>query len=169
VIGIKDLNILPLEEFVRRIGPVFEQSPWIASATWARRPFASVQALNKALVKTVLQSNEEQQLALIRAHPDLAGRAAQTGSLTPESASEQFAAGLNQLTAVEKAEFQALNQDYKSRFGFPFILCARLNRKDAMLAGLRKRATNSRAQEIKTALDEITKIAYLRLQDTVCD
>jgi OHCU decarboxylase len=153
------------EEFCRLVGPVFEHSPWIAEATWTKRPFKSVEALHEALCATVRETREEKQLELIRAHPDLVGRAALAGTLTPASTSEQASAGLNRLTPDEVGAFQKFNAAYREKFGFPFVICARLNKKEAILDGFKKRIEHSRAQEIKTALEEIFKIAALRLQD----
>jgi OHCU decarboxylase len=104
---------------------------------------------------------------LIQAHPDLVGRAALAGTLTPQSNVEQVSAGLHELTPDEIATFQRFNQAYRDRFGFPFIICARLNKKEAILAAFPKRLAHSREQEIETALEEIFKIARLRLEDLV--
>src|SRR5207245_6333710 len=94
-----NLNSSSSKDFVRIIGPVFEHSPWIAEATWPKRPFTDLQALHQALFDTVQSAGEERQLALIRAHPDLVGRAALAGTLTPASTSEQASAGLDQLSS----------------------------------------------------------------------
>jgi OHCU decarboxylase len=161
------LNELDEKQFVQIIGPVFEHSPWIAEATWAKRPFADLDHLRRALCETVKNSGEEKQLALICAHPDLAGHVAFAGALTRESANEQAGAGLNQLSPEEIDLFQKQNAAYKNRFGFPFVICARLNKKAAILAGFETRLKNSREQEIKTALEEIFKIAELRLRDLI--
>jgi OHCU decarboxylase len=115
----------------------------------------------------VKNSGKKKQLALIRAHPDLVGRAAAAGTLTRESAREQAGAGLNKLSPEEAALFQNQNTAYKNKFGFPFVICARLNKKRAILAGFERRLKNSREQEIKTALEEIFKIAELRLRDLI--
>ena len=161
------VNELDHESFVRCVGPVFEHSPWIAEATWIQRPFRDLAQLHQALCQTVIEAGDARQLALIRAHPDLVGRAALAGTLTRESTGEQAGAGLNQLTPAEIALFQKNNADYQTKFGFPFVICARLNKKEAILAGFEKRLQNPRPQEIKTALVEIFKIAELRLQDLV--
>jgi OHCU decarboxylase len=115
----------------------------------------------------VADAGEEKQLALIRAHPDLVGRLALAGQLTRESTGEQASAGLGNLTPEEVALFQNNNATYKEKFDFPFVICARLNKKEAILNGFKLRLHNSRAQEIKTALEEIGKIAGLRLNDLV--
>ena len=167
VITLAELNSLSGAAFVQVIGPVFEHSPWIAEATWPKRPFANVDALHQALCQTVRAAGQAKQLALIRAHPDLVGRLALTGALTAESMKEQSSTGLDKLTAEEIALFQSNNAAYQKKFGFPLVICARLNKKEAILAGFRMRLQNSPEQEIKTALEEIGKIAYLRLQDII--
>lgn len=164
---LSQLNSLPREEFIRTVGPVFEHSPWIADATWTKRPFASVEELHRALCQTVAESSEEKQLALIRAHPDLVGKLALAGRLTKESTGEQASAGLDRLTPAEVELFQQNNAAYKAKFGFPFVICARLNKKEAILNGFKVRLQNSREQEIETALAEIGRIARLRLADIV--
>jgi 2-oxo-4-hydroxy-4-carboxy-5-ureidoimidazoline decarboxylase len=162
---IAEVNGFSRDQFVRVIGPVFEHSPWIAEVTWPRRPFSSLDALHRALCKAVSGSSEEKQLSLIRAHPDLVGRAALAGTLTPASTSEQASAGLDKLSAEEIGSFQRFNQAYQEKFGFPFVICARLNKKEAILDGFRTRMSHSRTQEIKAALEEIFEIADFRLKD----
>jgi 2-oxo-4-hydroxy-4-carboxy-5-ureidoimidazoline decarboxylase len=164
-IPLAQLNSLSCAEFVALVGPVFEHSPWIAEAAWARRPFRTVAELHEVMCTIVQSVSEENQLALIRAHPDLVGRLARAGQLTPESTREQASAGLDQLTPVEVAEFQSNNTAYQAKFGFPFVICARLNQKAAILSAFQSRLTHSREQEIQTALAEIFKIAELRLND----
>jgi len=164
---IAKLNKLPVAEFIRIVGRVFEHSPWIAETTWSNRPFASVEELHRALCQTVADAGEDKQLALIRSHPDLVGKLALAGQLTRESTSEQASAGLGDLTPEEVTLFRQNNAAYQERFGFPFVICARLNKKEAILNGFKVRLQNSREQEIKTALEEIGKIAYLRLQDII--
>ncbi|MSU59405.1 MAG: 2-oxo-4-hydroxy-4-carboxy-5-ureidoimidazoline decarboxylase [Pedosphaera sp.] len=165
MITLAQLNSCAREEFVRVVGPVFEHSPWIAEATWAQRPFAGVEELHRALCRTVRDAGGEKQLALIRAHPDLVGWLALTGTLTRESTGEQASAGLDRLTPEEIELFQKNNAAYKEKFGFPFVICARLNKQEAILNGFKVRLNNSREQEIQTALAEIFKIAELRLRD----
>jgi 2-oxo-4-hydroxy-4-carboxy-5-ureidoimidazoline decarboxylase len=164
-LSLAELNALSRDEFTRVVGPVFEHSPWIAGTAWRQRPFANFENLHRVLCETVKNAGEEKQLALIRAHPDLAGRAALTGSLTRESTNEQAGAGLNRLSPEEMVWFQKQNAAYREKFGFPFVICARLNKKAAMLAGFESRLKNSRESEIQTALAEIFKIAELRLHD----
>ena len=162
---ISQINSLSRDDFVRVIGPVFEHSPWIAKATWSKRPFDTLKELHASLCQTIREAGEEKQLRLIRAHPHLVGKAALAGALTSQSMQEQASAGLDKLTPEEIAAFKKYNERYQAKFGFPFIICARLNKKEALLAGFENRLQNSRRNEIKTALEEIAKIAWLRLQD----
>jgi OHCU decarboxylase len=164
-ITLTELNKLDRAGFTLFVGPVFENSPWIAEAAWTRRPFENVEQLHAALCQIVRSAHLEQQLGLIRAHPDLVGRAALAGTLTRESKGEQASAGLNTLSPTEIELFQKQNAAYRAKFSFPFVICARLNKKDAILAGFEQRLKNSCAQEVQTALDEIFKIAELRLRD----
>jgi 2-oxo-4-hydroxy-4-carboxy-5-ureidoimidazoline decarboxylase len=167
--SIAELNALSAADFTRVVGPVFEHSPWIASETAAQRPFADREKLLAALCETIRLSSDDQKLALIRAHPDLVGRMALAGKLTAASTREQAAAGLNQLTPDEVALFRRQNTAYQQKFGFPFVICARLNHKDAILTGFERRLQNSREDEIHAALQEIFKIAALRLRDLMED
>jgi 2-oxo-4-hydroxy-4-carboxy-5-ureidoimidazoline decarboxylase len=161
------LNSADRASFGAALGHLFEHSPWVASETFDKRPFQSREGLLAALCATMLSASPERQLDLIRAHPDLAGRLAQAGQLTASSSQEQSAAGLDRLSGAEAAEIQSLNEAYKARFGFPFIICARLNAKDTILAAMRARVGNSPAAEHSTALSEIAKIAGLRLNEAV--
>ena len=163
------LNELDQAGFVSICGPLFEHSPWIAERTYTKRPFATVDALHAALVKTVADSKQDEQVGLIAAHPDLVGRLAKEGRLTQESTAEQRAAGLTGLSADEVTAFDRNNAAYKDKFGFPFVICARENKKEAILAAFPTRLKNTRDQEIQTALAEIAKIARLRLLDTVSE
>jgi 2-oxo-4-hydroxy-4-carboxy-5-ureidoimidazoline decarboxylase len=164
-----EVNAWDRDAFVARLGGLFEGSPWIAAEAWAARPFGSREELHRAFRDAILRADEERQLALIRAHPDLVGRAALAGTLTRESTGEQRAAGLDpgRLTPEEIARFGELNATYKERFGFPFVICARENRKASILAGFQTRLGNDRPTEIATALGEIAKIGWYRLVDAV--
>jgi 2-oxo-4-hydroxy-4-carboxy-5-ureidoimidazoline decarboxylase len=159
------LNSSDRAAFTAALGHLFEHSPWVAEETWGQRPFRDGAQLQGALCATMRGATRERQLALIRAHPDLAGRLAQQNKLTAESTREQASAGLNQLTAEELAGFQQLNTAYLERFGFPFIICARLSNKSAILAAMQARIGHSVDEEFATALGEIEKIAQLRLND----
>jgi OHCU decarboxylase len=169
MLTLRDINALDREQFVARLGHLFEDSPWVAAETWPARPFASIDALHAALCETVARAGEGRQLALIRAHPDLAGRAAVARELTPESTREQASAGLDRLTPAEYAEFTRLNAAYRERFSFPFVICAREHDTRGILAQFAARLGNTREDEIRAALAEIGKIARLRLQDCARD
>jgi 2-oxo-4-hydroxy-4-carboxy-5-ureidoimidazoline decarboxylase len=158
-----ELNALGGPEFTRTVGPVFEHSPWVAARTASLRPFSSREALHAALVATVRDASNEEKLALIRAHPDLIGDA----HLTAASEAEQASAGLKDATAEEANQFREYNRQYRDRFGFPFVICARLNKKEAIAQAFPLRLRNSREKEMEIALQEISKIAELRLRDLI--
>lgn len=164
---IAQLNAADRASFVGAVGFAFEDSPWIAEAAWARRPFSDVDSLHASMVEIVADSPEERRVALIAAHPDLAGRVAREGRLTAASRDEQGAAGLDRLSAQERARFDELNAAYRARFGFPFVICAREHTKESILAAMAVRVGHARPAEIATALDEIAKIARLRLRDAL--
>ena len=166
-----EINALDRQAFVAWFGSLFEDSPWIAVEAWDARPWSTPEALHAAMLEVVARASQERQLALIRAHPDLVGRAALAGTLSRASTAEQRAAGLDPdaLTAEEIARFQDANQAYQDTFGFPFVICARENTKAAILAGLDSRLGNDRHTEIATALREIDRIAWNRLTDLVHD
>lgn len=161
------LNQATPEAFVATLGRLFEHSPWVAAESWGRRPFRDAAHLHAALCATMRAATRERQMALIAAHPDLAGRLAQQNQLTADSRHEQASAGLCCLAADELATFQSMNTTYRARFGFPFIICARLNAKEVILDAMRTRLPHTTEQEFETALVEIEKIAWLRLQDAV--
>lgn len=168
-LSLASLNELSSEEFIRRLGGIFEHSPWIAEATHPRRPFSRLEELHRTMTAIVDASPLETRLALIRAHPDLAGRLAQQGQLTRESTHEQASAGLNQISSATQTRLTELNQVYRDRFGFPFVICARLNNVGTILAAMENRLRNEPPAEIETAISEIGKIARLRLQDLITD
>jgi OHCU decarboxylase len=168
-LSISTINGLEQDAFTDAFGFVFEGSPWIAAEAWELRPFVSVADLHRKLCAVMYGAARGRQLDLIRAHPDLVGRAALEGTLTRESTGEQAAAGLDRLSQDEITQFSGLNAEYKDRFGFPFVICARENKKESILSGFEMRLGNSREEEIDTALGEIAKIARLRLLDMVSD
>lgn len=166
-LSLSALNSCDRDAFVAALGHLFEHSPWVAEDTYGKRPFRDLDALHASLCETMLAAPSERQLALVRAHPDLAGRLAKAGELTPSSTREQAAAGLDRLTSDEASQIQVLNDSYKARFGFPFVICARLNAKAAILAAMRTRLGNTPEAELSTALAEIAKIARLRLNEAI--
>jgi OHCU decarboxylase len=153
------------EAFVARYGAIFERSPWVARAAWQRAPFATVDELHEAMVAAVRAAPRERQLSLIRAHPELAGREAAASELTEASTREQASAGLDRLTAGELDRWRALNRDYFDRFGFPLVVCVREHTKASILAWAQERLANDPGEEVEVALEEIAKIARLRLEE----
>lgn len=164
---LEGVNALPLPDFVRVFGGVLEHSPRYAERVGRGRPFGSVEALAAAFTGAVQADDPAQQLALIRAHPDLAGKAALAGEVTAESASEQASAGLDRLTPDEYAEFHRVNAAYHARFDMPYIVCVREHDKASILAGAEARLHHTPEQERATALREIGRIAQLRVLDLV--
>ncbi|HVX85513.1 MAG TPA: 2-oxo-4-hydroxy-4-carboxy-5-ureidoimidazoline decarboxylase [Phycisphaerae bacterium] len=173
MIALAALNALDRAGFTAAVGHVFEHSSWIAERVWrerqacGRKPFESVEELHAAMMQIVHAASEEERLGLLRAHPDLVGRLAREGRLTAESTAEQRAAGLGAVSADEAAAFERYNAAYREKFGFPFIVCARENRKEAILAAFLVRLQNGWEVEMAAALAEVAKIAMLRLRDTV--
>ena len=166
-ITVDEVNRLGEDEFVARFGSLFEHSPWVAEEAWNERPFHGFAGLHAAFLGAMYGAPPERQLALIRAHPDLAGKAAVAGALTPESKGEQASAGLDRLSPEEYEEFNRLNEAYGEKFGFPMIFAVREHTKETILAGAEARLAHSRPEEIEAALREIGKIARLRLGDMV--
>ena len=168
---IDEVNALARASFLRQFGQIYEDSPWVAEAAWAARPFASRAELEATLARAVAVAGVDRQLTLIRSHPDLVGRVALAGTLGRASTAEQAAAGLDReaLTPAEIATFSELNSEYWRRFDMPFVICARENRKEAILTGFRQRLSHDRDVEIAIALGEIGRIAHHRLGDLVRD
>ncbi len=160
-------NAMSRSEFTAAFGAVFEHSPWIAERAWASRPFADVDALHGAMVGAMRAADRDAQRALIRAHPDLAGKAAVGGGLTAASRAEQSGAGLDHCTPEELARLRALNDAYKAKHGFPFVMAVRNSSRTDILAALAARLDNPTDAEFERALAEIANIARLRLADLV--
>jgi N-carbamoyl-L-amino-acid hydrolase len=167
---VQDLNSVTPEEFIPLLDGVYEHSPWIAERAYALRPFASLAALKHALMSVVQDSNRDDQLRLIRAHPELAGKAMVARTLTAESTAEQSRAGLSECTPEEFDRIQTLNREYNERFGFPFILAVRgprgsgLTKRD-IISTFERRARHHPDFEFAEALRNIHRIAELRLDD----
>ena len=156
------------KSFVATFGQVFEHSPWIAAAAFDRGLPADADrpdGLHRALAAVLREAPEARKRALIDAHPDLAGRLARAGRLTASSSKEQASAGLDQLTDEERTRFTVLNQAYQARFGFPFIMAVKGRGKDEILAAFERRLAHDPATELSTALEQIERIALLRLAD----
>lgn len=155
-------------DLVARFGGVYEHSPWVAEAAYDRGlpPDAdTAEGLARALSATMRAAPRERQLDLVRAHPDLAGRLARAGGLTAESTVEQRSAGLDQCSEEELARFTVLNDTYTAKFGFPFIMAVKGRTRAEILEAFERRVENDPETELRTALDEIDRIALLRLRD----
>ena len=162
-VPIATLNHLDREAFRRTLGGIFEQSPWVADGAFDRRPFPTLDALHATMVDIVRSASRPAQLALIRAHPDLAGKAARA-TMSTASVAEQASAGLDRLTDDEYERFERLNRAYRDRFGFPFVIAVRRHDKRAILSAFEARLRNTVDDEIATALAQIGEIARLRLE-----
>jgi OHCU decarboxylase len=154
--------------FLALYGPVYEHSPWIAEAVLAAGltlDHDTAEGLQAAMAAVVAAAPRERQLALLRAHPDLAGRLAVRGELTPQSAAEQAGAGLGDCSPAEFQRLTALNETYNSRFGFPFVMAVKVRSRAEILAAFERRIAHDPESEFRTALEEVHKIALLRLSD----
>ncbi|MEM6332041.1 MAG: 2-oxo-4-hydroxy-4-carboxy-5-ureidoimidazoline decarboxylase [Planctomycetota bacterium] len=161
------VNAMARADVVAALGGAFEHSPWVIERACDMRPFADLDALVTACRDVLGSAEEDERLGLIRAHPDLVGRLAKAGQLTAASTHEQRAAGLEDVCDDEAHRFEGLNAAYRERFGFPFVICAREHRKEAILMAMPVRLENDRETEAATAIDEILKIARLRLADMI--
>ena len=159
-----ELNRLPRPAFERALGDIFEHSPWVASRAYAAHPFGTIDALHAAMMSTVRTATREERLALVCAHPELAGAEAKAGTLTAHSTGEQARLGLNALSGEEFARIGELNRRYRSKFGFPCIVALRLHATRAsVLAEMERRLGNSTEDEIGIALEQIGHISRGRL------
>jgi len=166
-VTLAELNTLDPRAFVARLGHVFEHAPWVTERAAVRRPFASRDDLHRAMLTAIDEASEAEQLALLRGHPDLAGRAAMVGDLTADSKKEQAGAGLDRLSREEYERFHTLNSAYTTKFGFPFILAVKGKTKDDILAAYAARVGNDRETELRTALEQVGRIGGFRLADAV--
>ncbi len=166
---VREANRLDEDEFVETFGPVFEDSPQFARIASLARPFEGFEDLSGAFREAMYAASHQDQLQLILAHPDLAGKAAVAGELTAESAGEQSSAGLDQLSPEEYESFTRMNAAYREKFGMPMILCVREHDKESILKSAEARLDNSHEEEFEAALAEISKIADLRLRDLIED
>ena len=167
MISLAQLNAASAGEFITLLGGIYEHSDWVPQGVVQQRPFSTPENLRLSMQEAVDGAPAEMKLALIRAHPDLAGKLARAGTLTVESTREQAGLGLDRLTDADYERFQSRNERYRAKFGFPFIICARLTTKQGVLDAFEKRLANSREREIAEALNQIHEIARLRLADAV--
>ncbi|WP_432726634.1 2-oxo-4-hydroxy-4-carboxy-5-ureidoimidazoline decarboxylase [Variovorax sp. W6] len=166
-LNLAELNDMDRDAFVAAVGPTFENSPWVAQAAWSRRPFADVDALHAAMLDVVRQAPQERRIAFLCGHPELAGREAQSGTMTAESVGEQRSAGLDALSREELGEMQRLNRAYRERHGFPFIIAVRRNTRQQIFEAMRTRTAASTETEHRAALEQIGFITRGRIDALV--
>lgn len=166
-LSIGAVNSMTGEAFVATFGDVAEHSPWVAERAAAARPFADRRAMAEAFLDAILDADPPAKLALVRAHPDLAGRAAIAGDLQPDSRKEQAGAGLDKLTAEEFARFTSLNEAYRAKFGFPFVIAVKGADKHGILRAFSVRIGNDPEAELATAIRQVGNIIVLRIEDRV--
>lgn len=165
MITIGELNSLSCDGFVAAVGWVFEHSPWVAERAWEHRPFLDLNHLHAAMTGEVNHAARDEQLALLRAHPDLGARA----RMSPASAKEQSGAGLEHLTPEEYARLTKSNAAYQKKFGFPFLYAVKGSTKYDMLRALDQRLGFAPLEEFREALNQVYRIALFRLQDTIAE
>ena len=157
------INAMDRAAFVEKFGGIFENSPWVAEKAWEKRPFASLDEMHAAMVAVVKYATAAMQLALLKSHPDLAGKEAQAGTMTASSVAEQASAGLNALSHEEMVQISDLNAAYKKKFGFPFIIAVRMHTKEGILFEFNRRLKNETQTEFANDLENVYIITRLRL------
>lgn len=167
MLKLSDLNVCSKDDFVAALANVFENSPWVAGQAALLRPFAGIHELFAAMKSAVDRAPEQLRLALIRAHPDLASKTQRAAGLTAESNAEQNSAGLDRLSDAEYQAFERVNNAYRSKFGFPYIVCVRRHTRDSILRDFERRLPNDARAEAQTSIGEIGRIAALRLDQLV--
>jgi 2-oxo-4-hydroxy-4-carboxy-5-ureidoimidazoline decarboxylase len=165
--SLSELNACSRDEFVGALANVFEYSSWIAEQAASARPFAGINQLFAAMKAAVDRAPPELRLALIKSHPDLANKTQRAAGLTAESSAEQNSVGLDRLSDAEYEAFERANNAYRSKFGFPYIVCVRRHTKDSILRDFERRLPNEAATEMRKSLEEISRIAALRLDQLV--
>lgn len=164
---LSDLNACSRDDFVAALANIFEYSPWIAEHAASARPFAGVKQLFDAMKAALDRAPSELRLALIKAHPDLANRTQRAAGLTAESSAEQNSAGLDRLSDAEYVAFERLNNAYRAKFGFPYIVCVRRHTRDSILRDFERRLPNDAKTEMQASIEEICRIAALRIDQLV--
>jgi 2-oxo-4-hydroxy-4-carboxy-5-ureidoimidazoline decarboxylase len=165
--ALSDLNTCGKDDFVAALANIFEYSPWIAEQAALSRPFAGVKPLFEAMKAVVDRAPPELRLALIKAHPDLANKTQRAAGLTAESSAEQDSVGLDRLSDAEYQAFERVNNAYRAKFGFPYIVCVRRHTKDSILRDFERRLPNDATTETQKSVEEISRIAALRLDQLV--
>jgi 2-oxo-4-hydroxy-4-carboxy-5-ureidoimidazoline decarboxylase len=164
---LEELNACTESDFVAALANIFEYSPWVAEQAFAARPFAGVNALLAAMKAAVERAPEGLRLALIKSHPDLADKTRRAAGLTAESSAEQNSVGLDGLSDAEYEAFERVNNAYRAKFGFPYIVCVRRHTRDSILKDFERRLPNDVGTETRTSIEEICRIAALRLDQLV--
>jgi 2-oxo-4-hydroxy-4-carboxy-5-ureidoimidazoline decarboxylase len=165
--ALAELNACGKDDFVAALANIFEYSPWFAEQAASARPFAGVIPLFAAMKSAVDRAAPELRLALIKAHPDLADKTQRAAGLTAESSAEQNSAGLDRLSEAEYDAFERVNNAYRTKFGFPYIVCVRRHTKDSILRDFERRLPNDAKTETQVSVEEICRIAALRLDQQV--
>lgn len=155
---------MPREEFVAALAGIYEHSPWVAENCAVLRPFANTDALQNALQRCVTKASFAQQLALLRAHPELASKAAIAQTLTAHSNAEQSGAGLTQCSEAEFAELTQLNATYRAKFGWPFIIAVKGHTRESIIASMTMRLNANAADEFSECIAQVGRIAAIRLE-----
>lgn len=158
------VNGMDYPEFISVFGSVLEHGSLVAASVWGHRPFPTRQSLHDAFTSFLKELSVNTKAGLIRCYPDLAGKMAQENRLSRDSLDEHTRAGLLELTGAERAQLASLNSSYKDKFGFPFVICVTENKKEAIMKGIRTRLENSWSDEVESAITEISRIAYHRLE-----
>lgn len=169
MMSLSDVNALRDDEWISRFGDVAEHSSWVAARAALKRPFHQKSEMIAAFQRAICEASSDEQLALLRAHPDLAGRAARDGALTQDSQAEQKGAGLDRLSEEEWVRFHDLNERYKARFGFPFIFAVKGATKYDILAAFEARLPLTYDEEYLTALTQVLRIVRFRLEAQLAD
>lgn len=164
-----EINTMDRAAFVQALGGIFEHSPWVAERAFDARPFGSVAVLHHAMLAAMRGAARDEQLALLRAHPELAGRAMVREELTADSTREQAGAGLAQCSPDEYARLVELNARYNAKFGFPFILAVRGHDRASVIAAFARRVERDVEDEFAQALDQVARITGFRLEAAVQD
>lgn len=162
-LSLSHLSGLDQSAFTNLLAGIFEHSPWVPGRAWDHRPFTTIDALHQCMINVVDQASHAEKLALIKAHPELAGKEAQAGTLTGASTQEQRGAGLDQCSPDELRRLRALNTRYMERFGFPFIIAVKGRDRYQIMEAIEARLTHPPQTEFQTSLDEIAQIARFRL------
>ena len=165
--SLAELNVCSKADFVEALANIFEYSPWIAEQAASARPFAGVNQLFAAMKDAVDRAAPELRLALIRAHPDLANKTQRAAGLTAESNAEQNSVGLDRLSDAEYEAFERVNNAYRAKFEFPYIVCVRRHTKDSILRDFERRLPNDAKTETQKSIEEICRIAALRVDQLV--